>query len=408
MTQIEFKGFEGIRLVADVTGPEDAPSVVLLHGGGQTRKVWTEAAAALIEAGRHVINLDLRGHGASDWPGAGRYGFEAYVEDLRAVLGQLGSRPVVVAASFAGWVAVAALAGEGAHLAAGLVLVDAPPRLDPAVAKTVSDQLRAHALSRGGEAHWDRQFLDGVDSDAVLERLNAAAPNLNLPTLFVRGAASRVTGQAEAEAFVSRLPNAEFVEVEEAGHLVASERAEVFNALLVDFLERKAPRAPPEFRTGSDARTLRDALGCFATGVTIVTTYTGEGKPVGLTANSFTSVSLDPALLLVCIAKTAATLPFFESSPRFCVNVLHIGQQPTSNRFTRKDVDRFETIPWEDGEFHVPVLTGSLANFECERDAVHEGGDHILLVGKVLRAQFEPRRDPLLYFKGRYRRLHLG
>ena len=242
----------------------------------------------------------------------------------------------------------------------------------------------------------------------MLERLNAAAPNLNLPTLFVRGAASRVTGQAEAEAFVSRLPNAEFVEVEEAGHLVASERAEVFNALLVDFLERKAPRAPPEFRTGSDARTLRDALGCFATGVTIVTTYTGEGKPVGLTANSFTSVSLDPALLLVCIAKTAATLPFFESSPRFCVNVLHIGQQPTSNRFTRKDVDRFETIPWEDGEFHVPVLTGSLANFECERDAVHEGGDHILLVGKVLRAQFEPRRDPLLYFKGRYRRLHLG
>ncbi len=408
MTQVEFKGFEGIRLVADVTGSAEDPPVLLLHGGGQTRKVWAEAATALTKAGRQVVNLDLRGHGASDWPGAGRYGFEAYVEDLRAALGQLRSRPVVVAASLAGWIATVALSGEGAHLATGLVLADAPPRLDPDVAKSFSDQLRRHAAERGDRLTWDRHFLDGMDTPAITRQLSEVAPTLSLPTLFVRGSASALTPHEVAEDFVRLLPNAEFVEVDEAGHLVAADRADIFNALLLDFLERKIPRAPPEYRAGSDARTLRDAMGCFATGVTIVTTYAPEGKPVGLTANSFASVSLDPPLLMVCIGKTASTLPSFLAAERFAVNMLHIGQQPTSNRFTRRDVDRFETVPWEDGEFHVPLLNGSLANFECAREAAHEGGDHILLVGLVLRARFEPRRDPLLYFRGRYRRLHLS
>ena len=202
--------------------------------------------------------------------------------------------------------------------------------------------------------------------------------------------------------------DAEAVEVEDSGLLVTAERTDSFNGLLLDFLERKQPRFIPEFREGSDARTFRDALGCFATGVTIITAMGPDGKPTGLTANSFTSVSLDPPLLLVCIANNAGSAPIMRNAERFAVNVLQIGQQPTSNRFAGKGEDRFANTPWEVGEFGTPVLTVSLSSFECERDALHDGGDHFILVGRVLKAMFEPRRDPLLYFRGKYRRLHFA
>ena len=98
---------------------------------------------------------------------------------------------------------------------------------------------------------------------------------------------------------------------------------------------------PPEYRTGSDPRTLRDALGCFATGVTVVTCLGPDGEPVGLTANSFTSVSLDPPLLLVCIAKQAASAGAMVGASHFAVNVLQTGQQPASIRFATRHEDRF-------------------------------------------------------------------
>jgi pimeloyl-ACP methyl ester carboxylesterase len=106
----EFKGFAGIRIEADDIGSADDPSIVLLHSFGQTRKLWEEVAIGLEQAGRHVINVDLRGHGGSEWPSDGRYDFNAYVEDLRAVLGQMRTRPVVVAASHSAWIATMALA----------------------------------------------------------------------------------------------------------------------------------------------------------------------------------------------------------------------------------------------------------------------------------------------------------
>src|SRR3546814_10538761 len=98
----------------------------------------------------------------------------------------------------------------------------------------------------------------------------------------------------------------------------------------------------PEYRAGSDARTFRDALGCFATGVTVVTAVCPDGTPVGLTANSFTSVSLDPPLLLVCVANSAGTGAVLREAERFAVNVLQIGQQPASNRFAGRGEDRSE------------------------------------------------------------------
>ena len=161
-----------------------------------------------------------------------------------------------------------------------------------------------------------------------------------------------------------------------------------------------------EYRTGSDPRTLRDALGCFATGVTVVTCFDEEDRPFGITANSFTSVSLDPPLLLVCIHKDAACADALAKTSHFAVNVLQTEQQPASIRFSTRSEDRFGVNDWSRGEFGAPVLKESLGVFECERHAVHDGGDHDILVGRVVKASFDANLDPLLFVRGRYRRLH--
>lgn len=117
-----------------------------------------------------------------------------------------------------------------------------------------------------------------------------------------------------------------------------------------------------EYRTGHDPRTLRDALGCFATGVTVVTCVVGDGEPAGLTVNSFTSVSLDPPLLLVCLAKQAASAAPLTEAHCFAINVLQTGQQPASIRFATRDEDRFGATSWSRGEGGAPILEESLAS----------------------------------------------
>lgn len=402
----DFKGFAGVRLEADDIGSADDPSIVLLHGFGQTRKVWENVAVGLEQAGRHVINVDLRGHGGSDWPADGRYGFDAYVEDLRAVLGQMRTRPVVVAATHSGWIATAALAEDAATLASGLILVDSPIHADAAAVQASAEALSA-ALGQGlAKPDYDGKLFEGLNTDGVDTQLEKAAPQINIPVLVIRGALGSLVSDGASSGYTSAFPDAEAIDVKGSGLLVVTERTEAFNGLLIDFLERKQPRFIPEYRSGSDARTLRDAMGCFATGVTIITAHAADGKPIGLTANSFTSVSLDPPLLLVCIANNAGSADTLRSAEHFAVNVLQIGQQPVSNLFAGKSEDRFAGTRWEVGEYGAPILPSSLGIFECKRHTLHEAGDHFLLVGQVEKASFEPRRDPLLYFRGKYRRLH--
>ncbi len=404
--QAKFTGFAGVRLTAEVRGRSDDPTVLLVHGGGQTHDVWEAAASALVDAGRHVISLDLRGHGESEWPADARYDIESFVADLRAVLAQLDRRPVIVAAGGGGWIAAAALGDRASTLAAGLVLVDLPTDLAPDATERVGDRMR-EALVSEDTPTWDVRWLENWDPGDANARLVAAAPGLDLPVLIVRGGLSDVSDQMRVSTFASVLPDVEVAEVADARLLVTDRRLDEFNALLLDFLERRQPRALPGFRSGSDARTLRDALGCFATGVTIVTAATPDG-PIGLTANSFTSLSLDPPLLLVCVANAAGSAPALREAAHFAVNILQIGQQPVSNRFARRGEERFAADDWSHGEWGAPVFHDSLGSFECSRYAVYDGGDHFILVGRVEKATFEPRRDPLLYFRGKYRRLHFA
>ncbi|UEM22765.1 flavin reductase family protein [Skermanella mucosa] len=154
-----------------------------------------------------------------------------------------------------------------------------------------------------------------------------------------------------------------------------------------------------------DRRAFRNALGCFATGITVVTTVSDAGETFGLTANSFSSVSLDPPLVLFCLGRSSNALDVFTTSGRFAVNVLSETQRDLSVRFSTAIGDRWDGVEWEAWETGSPILKGCLASLDCTTESVHDGGDHVILVGRVKRLSSLPDGKPLLYYKGDYARL---
>ncbi|MDA5093770.1 flavin reductase [Aliiroseovarius sp. KMU-50] len=153
--------------------------------------------------------------------------------------------------------------------------------------------------------------------------------------------------------------------------------------------------------TEIDPRALRNAFGAFMTGVTVVTTKDTEGNPVGFTANSFTSVSLDPPLVLVCLANTSSNYETFSATQGFAVNILSEGQIEVSNTFARPVEDRFAAVDWLDGPHGSPVFVGTSAWFDCSMFNTIDAGDHLILIGKV--EAFENDTAPGLgYARGAY------
>jgi len=150
-----------------------------------------------------------------------------------------------------------------------------------------------------------------------------------------------------------------------------------------------------------DARQLRNALGRFTTGVTIVTCCDAQGTFVGLTANSFNSLSVDPPLVLWSLRSVSPSVAAFEAAPRFAVNVLAEAQVELSRRFASKAEDRFAEGAWALGEHGAPVLAGSAAVFECELVSQQVAGDHRLFIGRVL-ACTESALPPLVFQAGHY------
>lgn len=150
-----------------------------------------------------------------------------------------------------------------------------------------------------------------------------------------------------------------------------------------------------------DKRALRDAFGCFATGVTVVTTRQPDGTPRGFTANSFSSVSLDPPLLLICIAKSALSCDVFATADHFAVNVLSEEQKAVSGLFASQSAEKFDLADWHAGVEGVPLLDGSLGCFTCARHRLVDAGDHLVLIGRVIDHQSRDAQ-PLGYFRGNY------
>jgi 3-hydroxy-9,10-secoandrosta-1,3,5(10)-triene-9,17-dione monooxygenase reductase component len=171
-----------------------------------------------------------------------------------------------------------------------------------------------------------------------------------------------------------------------------------------------------EFRPGEDvavhddpehvaaARKFRDVLGRFASGVTVVTT-TSNDEPVGMTCQSFSSVSLDPPLVLFIPAKSSRSWPLIQRSGKFCVNFLAAGQAELSNTMASRGADKFGDVKWTPSPATgSPILEGSLAHVDCTIHQVHEAGDHYVVVGRVVDlGSDEGDVDPLLFFQGKYR-----
>jgi pimeloyl-ACP methyl ester carboxylesterase len=251
------------------------PTVILLHGTGQTRHSWRRTGARLQASGRTAIALDLRGHGDSDWDPTGDYSIDAFLADLTGFLSSL-DRPAVLVGASLGGVASLLIAGERPDLVAGLVLVDIAIRVNPdGVARIHSfmagnpdgfesleeaaaaiaaynpqrprrgrpEGLRKN-LRRGEDGrwrwHWDPEVMSLTGSGGRLDppRLEAAAARVEVPTLLVHGAASELVGSEAVEDLRRRIPRAEAVDVARAGHMVAGDDNDLFAASLEGYLDR--------------------------------------------------------------------------------------------------------------------------------------------------------------------------
>jgi len=264
----------GLSLAADVAGPPAGLPVVLLHGGGQTRSSWKTGLSALAGRGYRMFAIDARGHGESDWAPDGDYSLDAQVRDLRELLAQLPPRPALVGASMGGVTSLAALGEPDAPQVRALVLVDITPKIDVAGALRITAFMNANpdgfaSLDEVADAvsaynphrarpkdisglrknlrevngrlywHWDPAVLGKrrLEPDFFQARLEAAARKVAVPTLLVRGTRSELVGDAEIAHFRELMPDASYVDVAGAGHMVAGDRNDAFNAAVISFLE---------------------------------------------------------------------------------------------------------------------------------------------------------------------------
>jgi flavin reductase (DIM6/NTAB) family NADH-FMN oxidoreductase RutF len=165
------------------------------------------------------------------------------------------------------------------------------------------------------------------------------------------------------------------------------------------------PPAQPSAAESVDAAELRHCLGMFPTGVTIITTCDHAGRPVGVTANSFNSVSLEPPLVLWSLRTSSHSLPAFRRAGRFAINILGQQHRELSSTFARGGPDKWQGIDYVEGWTGVPVLPGSAGIIECRSYSEHLAGDHMIFIGQVVRLEIQATDDPLVFFRGRYRAL---
>lgn len=272
-----FTGFQNLALCADAGGRADAPPVILLHGGGQTRHSWGRAARRLAQAGFHTLAMDLRGHGESAWAADGDYSTDAFVGDLNTVIDTLKQPPILVGASLGGATALLAMGEAQTERARALVLVDVVPRMSPegvrhirdfmtgspdgfsnleeaaaAVSRYIPNRpkpstneglLKNRRLKEDGRYywHWDPAFQARGARERLADlylRMENAATRVRVPTLLVRGRQSDVVSEEGARLLLELIPHAEYVDIEGAGHMVAGDRNDVFNDSISSFLQR--------------------------------------------------------------------------------------------------------------------------------------------------------------------------
>ena len=271
---IRLEGMDRLGLAADAWGEATADPVLLSHGGGQTRHSWQSTARVLSERGWHVVNYDHRGHGESDWSPDGVYKIETHAADQKQIARRFARPPVVVGASLGGLSALLAQGETEEQLYRAIILVDIVPQMDQGGAleiiefmestnragfdtleeaaeviarytgreKRVSPEGLGKNLRLGDDGkyrwHWDPAFL-GLRGDvgSEPERMIAAARNVKVPIMLIRGQQSNVVTEESVQAFLQSVPSARYVDVAEARHMVAGDKNEIFTDAVIEFIE---------------------------------------------------------------------------------------------------------------------------------------------------------------------------
>jgi|GEM_PF-32334 len=405
--------------------------VLLIHGVGMDAEIWLPQIAAMQDR-FDVIAMDMLGHGASPLPPENA-GLSDFADQAIRLLDHLGMDRVAVVGHSMGALVAQELALRAPSHVGSLVCLNAVFRRPPELAQAVRE--RAAALGGPGDpsaiaatiARWfgnpippaladaaatARSALESVDAEGYARtyRLFAGADSahadrladLAAPALFMTGSEDRNSTPAMSAAMARLAPAGQCLVLAGEKHMMTIASPQKVTERITAFLDQASrasasAAADPAF----DAMEFRRALGSFLTGVTIVTTIDEAGEPRGFTANSFTSVSLEPPLVLVCIAKKALGHQAFSTSRGFAINILAEAQKAASGIFASKAPDKFASVAWQPGQTGNPLIEGSVAVFDCGMEQLVDAGDHSILIGRVNEFTHNGAQ-PLGYCRGAY------
>jgi len=403
--------------------------LLLIHGVGMNATIWAPQID-LLKNRYDVIAIDMLGHGDSPLPPENAV-LADYADQAIALLDHLGLASASIAGHSMGALVAQEIALRSPQRVRRLISLNAVFRRPPELAKAVRE--RAAAMNSHGDpsavdatiSRWfgdpvpaeltaaaakAREALESVDPQGYARtyRLFACSdeahidslPQLSMPALFMTGSEDRNSSPAMSAAMAHLAPHGQCIVLEGERHMMTLASPEKVTRHIAAFLEANSPassRAPEVF----DPAEFRQALGSFLTGVAIVTTIGPDGEPRGFTANSFTSVSLDPPLVLVCIGRKAFGHPVFSASKSFAINILNENQKDASGVFASKATDKFASVSWRPGLTGSPTIDGALAVFDCDLDQLVDAGDHSILIGRVLHFSHS-NAQPLGYWRGGY------
>ena len=394
--------------------------VVLIHGVGLNADAWGPQFAEL-EKTHRVIAIDMLGHGESDVAIATPT-LDSYVQQLVELLDARGiSAANIIGHSMGGLVAIGFALAHPARTLRLAVLnsvykrsaekraavearafeiakvrsvgnVDQPLERwfgplsqQPAVAQDV----RSWLLSANPTGYAAAYSIFAASDDAFVGKLN----QLSMPALFATGSMDMNSSPEMAKAMAAEAQGGKALVVEGERHMMNLTSPAVVNAAIISLLQEPISTIDP--------KDLRKAFGTFMTGVTVVTTRDAGGTPRGFTANSFSSVSLDPPLLLVCLSRRSSSCETFATARSFAVNILSESQKLVSGNFASRKPDKFADVAYTESATGNPLLPGSVAWFDCAGFSTVEAGDHLILIGRVT-SYAHTDANPLGYARGGY------
>jgi flavin reductase (DIM6/NTAB) family NADH-FMN oxidoreductase RutF/surfactin synthase thioesterase subunit len=392
--------------------------LLLIHGVGLNAEAW-EPQIEAFSSTHQVIAMDMLGHGGSALPPEDAT-IDAFVTQATILLDRLGIERVnVIGHSMGGLVAIG-LALRHPRRVMRLGVLNSVHERDPQARAAV--EARARDIIDSGSTGDVEQPLTrwfGADETAARGKVRGMLQSVNpvgyatayrvfatsdrtysgrlrelaMPALFATGTGDPNSTPEMAEAMAGAVARGKALILPGQRHMMNLTAPEATNEAISLLLA--------EPTSAIDANDLRRAFGTFMTGVTIVTTMDETGQPRGFTANSFTSVSLDPPLLLICIAKKAASYATFSQAPGFAVNILSESQKTASGIFASKRPDKFADVGWHSSASGYPLIEGSAAWFDCARHRVIDAGDHIILLGAIRSFHYNDA-PPLGYARGGY------